>query len=60
MKSEEIKDIYRAYMAPGEVEAITKNDPMVIFRAKGVYSGNLLIRDAAYNTVQKRTILPIQ
>ena len=36
MKSKEIKDIYRAYMAPGEVEAIRKNDPMVIFRAKGV------------------------
>ena len=33
---------------------------MVILRAKGRSSRNLLIRAAAYDTVQQRTILPIQ
>ena len=33
---------------------------MVILRAKGRSSRNLLIRAAAYNTVQQRTIIPIQ
>ena len=47
-------------MAPGEVEAIRTTDPMVILRAKGISSRNLLIRAADYDTVQQRTILPIQ
>ena len=33
---------------------------MVILRAKGRSPRNLLIRAAAYDTVQQRTILPIQ
>ena len=33
---------------------------MVILRAKGRSSRNLLIRAAAYDTVQQRKILPIQ
>ena len=60
MKSEEIEDIDRAYMAPGEVEAIRTTDQMVILRSKGISSRNLLIRVVYYNTVQQRTILPIQ
>ena len=60
MKSEEIEDIDRAYMAPGEVEAIRTTDPMVILRAKEVSSRNLLIQAAAYDTAQQRIILPIQ
>ena len=47
-------------MAPGEVEVIRKTDPMVILRAKGRSSRNLLIRDAAYYTVQHRIIIPNQ
>ena len=47
-------------MAPGEVEAISTTVPIVILRAKGVSPRNLLIRVAAYDTVKKRKILPIQ
>ena len=47
-------------MAPGEVEAIRTTDPMVILRAKEGSPRNLLIRAAAYDTVQQRTIIPIQ
>ena len=59
-KSEEIEEIARASMAPVAVDAIRTTDPMVILRAQGIPSSNLLIRAAAYNTVQYRTILPIQ
>ena len=47
-------------MAPGEVKAIRTTNPMFILRAKGGSSRNLLIRVAAYDTVQQRKILPIQ
>ena len=47
-------------MVPGEVDVIRMTDPMVILRARGRSPGNLLIRAAAYDTVQQRTILPIQ
>ena len=47
-------------MAPAEVDAIRTNDPMVVLRAQGRPSRNLLIRGAAYDIVQQRTILPIQ
>ena len=60
MKSEEIENISRAPMATGEVEGVRTTEPMVILRAKGRSSRKLLIRAAAYNTVQKRTIIPIQ
>ena len=60
MKSEETKDIDRAYMAPGEVESIKTTYQMVILRANGVSSRNLLIRATAYDTVQKRKIIPIK
>ena len=56
-KSEEIA---RAYMESVAVDAISTTDPMVIFREKGRSSRNLLIRSTAYNTVQQRTIIPIQ
>ena len=46
-------------MAPGEVGSISTTESMVILRAKGVSSRNLLIRAAAYDAVQQRTILPI-
>ena len=42
------------------VESILATEPMVILREKGRSSRNLLIRAAAYDTVQQRTILPIQ
>ena len=47
-------------MAPVAVDAIRTTDPMVILRAKEGSSRNLIIRDAAYDTVQQRTIIPIQ
>ena len=42
------------------VESILTTEPMVILREKGRSSRNLLIRAAAYDTFQQRTILPIQ
>ena len=59
-KSEEIEEIARASMAPGEVEAIRMTDPMVILRSKGISSRNLFIRYAYYYTFQQSTIIPIQ
>ena len=59
-KSEEIEDIARASVASGEVEAIGTTYPMVILSAYGRSSRNLLIQAAAYDTVQQRTIIPIQ
>ena len=47
-------------MAPVSVDVIRTTDPMVILRALGRPSRNILIRGAAYDTVQQRTILPIQ
>ena len=59
-KSEEIEEIARSSMAPVAVDVIKTIDPMVILRARGGPSRNLLIRGAAYDTIQQRTILPIQ
>ena len=47
-------------MAPVAVDVIRTTDPMVILRARGRPSRNLLIRGAAYDIVHQRTILPIQ
>ena len=47
-------------MAPVVIDVIRTTDPMVILRERGNQSRNLLIRGAAYDTVQQRTILPIQ
>ena len=59
-KSEEIEDISRASVAPVAVDVIKTIDPMVILRARGNQSRNLLIRCAAYDIVHQRTNLPIQ
>ena len=59
-KSEQIEDISRTSMANGEVKAIRTTEPMVTLRSKGRSSRNILIRVAAYDTVQQRKILPIQ
>ena len=47
-------------MSPVVVHVIRTTDTMVILRAQGRPSRNLLIRGAAYYNVHKRTILPIQ
>ena len=59
-KSEEIEEIARASMAPVAVDVTRTTDPMFILREQGIPSRNLLIRAASCNTVQQRTILPIQ
>ena len=59
-KADEIEDIARASMAPVVIYVIRTTDPMVILRARGNQSRNLLIRGAAYDIVHQRTILPIQ
>ena len=46
-----------------QLEVTRTNDPMVIIRAKGSTQQtlrNILLRAAAYDTVRKRTVLPIQ
>ena len=47
-------------MAPVEFNSIRTIDPMVTLRAMGGSSRNLPTQVAAYDTVQQRTILPIQ
>ena len=47
-------------MEPVAVDANKTIEPMVILRARGDKSRNLLIRGAAYDIVHQRTILPIQ
>ena len=47
-------------MEPGEVKAIMPTEPMVTLREKGEPPRNLLIRVAAYDTFQQRTVIPIQ
>ena len=47
-------------MAPIVVDVIRTTDSIVILRAQGIPSRNLLILGAAYDTVHQRTILPIQ
>ena len=47
-------------MAPVSVDVIRTTDPMVFLRAQGRPSRKLLIRVSVYDTVQQRTILPIQ
>ena len=59
-KSEEIEDIARASMAHGEVESIRNTEPMCILIEKVGLWINLLIQYVSYDTVQYRTILPIQ
>ena len=50
-------------VVPIQLEVTSTNDPMVIIRAKGSTqqpSINILLRAAAYDTVHKRTVLPLQ
>ena len=50
-------------VAPIQLEVTRTNDPMVIIQAKGSTqkpSRNILLRAAAYDTVRKRTVLPLQ
>ena len=50
-------------VSPIQLEVTRTNDPMVIIRAKGGTqqpSRNILLRAAAYDTVRKRTVLPLQ
>ena len=47
-------------MAPVAVDFIKTINPMVILRARGNPSRNLLIRGSAYDTLQQRKIIPIQ
>ena len=50
-------------VAPIQLEVTRTNDPMVIIRVKGSNqqpSRNILLRAAAYDTVRKQTVLPLQ
>ena len=50
-------------VAPIQLEVTRTNDPTVIIRAKGSTqqpSRNILLRAAVYDTVHKRTVLPLQ
>ena len=61
--SKGINQIAEDTVAPIQLQVKRTNDPMVIIRAKGRTqkpSRNIIIRTAAYDTVRKRTFLPLQ
>ena len=61
--SKGINQIAEDTLAPIQLQVTRTNDPMVIIRAKGSTqqpSRNILLRAAAYDTVRKRTVLPLQ
>ena len=61
--SKGIRWIAEDTVAPIQLEVTSTNDPMVIIRAKGSTqqpSKNILLRAAAYDTLQKKTVLPLQ
>ena len=61
--SKGINQISEDTLAPIELQVTRTNDPMVIIRAKGSTQKplrNILLRAAAYDTVRRRTILPLQ
>ena len=50
-------------LAPIQLQVTRINEPMVIIRANGGTqqpSRNILLRAEAYNTVRKKTVLPLQ
>ena len=47
-------------VSPVAFDVIRTTDPMVVLRAQVIPSRNLIILAAAYDTIQQRTILPIQ
>ena len=61
--SKVINHIAEYTLAPIKLLTARTNDPMVIIRENGGIqqpSRNILLRAAAYDTVQKRTVLPLQ
>ena len=61
--SKGINKIAEDTVAPIQLQATRTNDPMVIIRAKGRTqqpSREILLRSAAYDTVRKQTVLPLQ
>ena len=58
-----INKILEDTLAPIKLQVTSTNNPMVIIQAKGITqqpSRNILLRSAAYETVRKRTSLPLQ
>ena len=58
-----INKIAEDTLAPIKLQVTRTNDPMVIIRAKGIIqqpSRKILLLAAVYDTVQKRTFLPLQ
>ena len=61
--SKGINHITEDTLAPIKLQVTRTNDPMVIVRAKVSTQKpprNILLRAAAYDTVRKRTVLPLQ
>ena len=60
-KSEDIGLIENSSIAPIDMEEISTTDPMNILKDKGrgISPGNLIIREAEYDTVRTRTVLPL-
>ena len=61
--SKVINHISEDTLAPIQLQVTRTNEPMVIIRANGSTqkpSINILLRAAAYDTVQKQTVLPLQ
>ena len=58
-----INQISEDTLAPIQLQVTSTNDPMVIIREKGSTHQppiNILLRAAEYDTVRKRTVLPLQ
>ena len=59
-KSTELSVIRERVMAPVQLLIKTTTDPHVIIRARNNESRNLLIRSAAYQIINKTTVIPAQ
>ena len=61
-KAEEIKNISRQKVVPIKLQVTRNDDTMVVLQEKGTKqsSRNIILRDAAYEALRKRTVIPIQ
>ena len=61
-KAEEINNISRHTVAPIKLQVTRTDDSMVVLRSKVMQHSlrNIIIQDAAYDTVRKITVIPIQ
>ena len=59
-KATELAILSESIMSPVTVDNITTTDPVVILKARGNTSRNLIIRSAAYDIINRSTVIPAQ